>query len=58
MTRTMLDVYEGNAAMLANLIDNYYNSDTIIAKNKAFELGVNNFSQERLYETYQNLLKF
>jgi glycosyltransferase involved in cell wall biosynthesis len=58
MTRTMLDVYEGNAGMLANLIDDYYNSDTFIAKNKAFELGVNNFSQERLYETYQNLLKF
>jgi hypothetical protein len=58
MTRTMLDVYEGNAQMLANLIDDYYDGNIFISKNKAFELGVNNFSQERLYKTYQDLLKF
>jgi hypothetical protein len=58
MTRTMLNVYEANPKMLAKIIDNYYNGDIFIGKNKAFELGVNNFSQEKLHQTYKDLLKF
>ena len=56
MTRTMLDVYEGDAKMLASLIDNYYDSDISTAKSKAFDIGFNNFSNEVLYQKYQDLL--
>jgi hypothetical protein len=56
MTRTMLDVYEGDAKMLASLIDHYYDSDITTAKSKAFDIGFNNFSTEVLYKKYQHLL--
>jgi hypothetical protein len=58
MTRIMLNVYEANPKMLARMIDDYYDSDIFANKNKAFEIGVNNFSQEKLHETYKDLLKF
>jgi hypothetical protein len=44
--------------MLARMIDDYYDSDIFVNKNKAFEIGVNNFSQEKLHGTYKDLLKF
>jgi hypothetical protein len=57
MTRTMLDVYEGDAKMLAKLVDNYYDSDISVDKSKAFDIGVNNFSSQILYQKYQDLLE-
>ena len=57
MTRTMLDVYEGDPKMLAKLVDDYYDSDIFLNKSKAFDIGVNNFSNETLYQKYQDLLK-
>jgi hypothetical protein len=56
MTRTMLDVYEGDAKMLAKIIDDYYASDISVSKDRAFEIGVDNFSHESLYSRYQELL--
>ena len=57
MTRAMLDVYEGDPKMLAKLVDDYYDSDIFLNKSKAFDIGVNNFSNETLYQKYQDLLK-
>jgi hypothetical protein len=57
MTRTMLDVYEGDAKMLAKLVDDYYDSDISVDKSKAFDIGVNNFSNQILYQKYQDLLE-
>jgi len=57
MTRTMLDVYEGDAKMLAKLVDDYYDSDIFLNKSKAFDIGINNFSNETLYQKYQDLLE-
>ena len=56
MTRTMLDVYEGDAKMLAKLVDDYYDSDIFLNKSKAFDIGINHFSNETLYQKYQDLL--
>lgn len=58
MTRIMLDVYEGDAKMLANLIDNYYDSDIDMAKEQAYQIGLTNFSIPSLISDYQELLKF
>jgi hypothetical protein len=57
MTRTMLDVYEGDAKMLARLIDNYYDGDMAITKEQAYQIGLTNFSILSLIENYQELLK-
>ena len=57
MTRAMLDVYEGDPKMLAKLVDDYYDSDIFLNKSKAFDIGVNNFSNETLYQKYQDLLE-
>jgi hypothetical protein len=56
MTRTMLDVYDGDAKMLANLVDDYYDRDIFVDKKKAFEIGFNNFSNETLCSKYKDLL--
>jgi hypothetical protein len=53
----MLDVYEGDAKMLAKLVDDYYDSDIFLNKSKAFDIGINNFSNETLYQKYQDLLE-
>jgi hypothetical protein len=57
MTRTMLDVYEGDPEMLAKIIDNYYDSDIALNKSRAFEIGVENFSYQVLREKYQELIE-
>jgi len=57
MTRTMLDVYEANPQMLAELIDNYYESDMLMAKEQAFQIGLTNFSAPSLIEDYEQLLQ-
>jgi hypothetical protein len=56
MTRTMLDVYEGDAKMLAKLIDNYYDQDMAMAKEQAYQIGLENFSVSSLINHYQELL--
>ena len=58
MTRVMLDVYGGDAKMLAKLIDDYYSSDIDMNKEQAYQIGLTNFSAPSLIEQYQELLKF
>jgi hypothetical protein len=55
-TRTMLDVYDGNAKMLGKLVDDYYSLDIPKLKDKAFQIGNNNFSIESLKDKYINLI--
>ena len=55
-TRTMLDVYNGDARMLAKLVDDYYDLDILNLKNKAFDLGNNNFSTDSLKQKYIDLI--
>jgi hypothetical protein len=55
-TRTMLDVYEGNAKMLGKLVDDYYGLDIPNLKDKAFDIGNNIFSIESLKEKYISLI--
>jgi hypothetical protein len=55
-TRTMLDVYDGNAKMLGKLVDDYYDLDISNLKDKAFDIGNNNFSIQSLKEKYINLI--
>jgi len=55
-TRTLLDVYSGNAKMLAKLVDDYYDLDVLNLKNKAFALGNNNFSIQSLKDKYISLI--
>ena len=55
-TRTMLDVYDGDAKMLAKLVDDYYGLDIPKLKDKAFDIGNSNFSTESLKDKYINLI--
>jgi hypothetical protein len=57
MTRTMLNVYEGDAKRLASLVDNYLESDTLQEKQKAFDIGNKNFSYEALLDRYNKMFK-
>lgn len=57
MTRTMLDVYEGDPEKLAQLIDNYYSSDIAVEKEKAFQIGLINFAASSLIDKYKSLLE-
>ena len=57
MTRTMLNVYEGDAKGLASLVDNYLESDTLQEKQKAFDIGNKNFSYEALLDRYNKVFK-
>jgi hypothetical protein len=55
-TRTMLDVYDGDSKMLGKLVDDYYDLDIPNLKNKAFDLGNNNFSTDSLKQKYLDLI--
>jgi hypothetical protein len=55
-TRTMLDVYSGDAKILAKLVDDYYGLDIPKLKDKAFDIGNSNFSTESLKNKYINLI--
>lgn len=57
MTRIMLDVYEGDAKMLAKIVDNYYESDMGIYKDQAYQIGLTNFSANSLIAGYRELLQ-
>ena len=55
-TRTLLDVYAGSAKMLGKLVDDYYDLDIPNLKNKAFDIGNNNFSIQSLKDKYISLI--
>ena len=55
-TRTMLDVYDGNAKMLGKLVDDYYGLDIPKLKDKAFDIGNSNFATESLKDKYLKLI--
>jgi hypothetical protein len=55
-TRTMLDVYDGDAKMLGKLVDDYYSLDMPNLKDKAFDIGNDNFSIQSLKDKYINLI--
>jgi hypothetical protein len=55
-TRTMLDVYDGDAKMLGKLVDDYYSLDIPNLKDKAFDIGNDNFSIQSLKEKYISLI--
>jgi len=57
MTRIMLDVYGGDAKMLAKIVDNYYESDMSIYKDQAYQIGLTNFSANSLIAGYRELLQ-
>ena len=57
MTRTMLDVYSADPKNLASIVDNYLHSDMAEAKQKAFQIGYDNFSYEILQDKYEQLFK-
>ena len=58
--KTMIDVYEADPELLANLIDNYVDlsdDQKNEEKQKAFEIGYNNFAPEKLINSYLDLIK-
>jgi hypothetical protein len=57
MTRTMLNVFEADPQHLASILDDYLQSDTTVAKQKAFEIGTANFSDKILAPKYEDLFK-
>ena len=58
MARTMIDVYEADPEQLADLVDNYINNtNKIELKQKAFDIGYNNFSVDTLKDKYLDILK-
>jgi hypothetical protein len=55
MTRTMLDVYSADPIELAAKIDAYMSGDQTEGKEKAFDIGYSNFSQEALRQSYLDI---
>jgi len=56
-TKSMVDIYEANHEELANSIDNYFNNVNIYdSKQKAIEVGFNNFSVEVLKDKWLNII--
>ena len=56
-TKSMVDIYEANHEELAKSIDNYFNNINIYdSKQKAIELGFNNFSVEVLKDKWLNII--
>jgi hypothetical protein len=53
----MLDVYSADPKNLASIVDNYLHSDMAEAKQKAFQIGYDNFSYEILQDKYEQLFK-
>ena len=56
-TKVRIELFEADAVALAETIDNYVNSDNkIIKKEKAFELGYNNFAPDKLKDSYLDII--
>jgi hypothetical protein len=56
MTRTMLDIYEADPVELASKVDRYMANTKEDEKEKAFNIGYENFSAEDLTEDYEQLI--
>ena len=56
MTRTLLDIYEANPKHLGKTIDLYINKDKLSDKQKAFDIGYNNFSTDILKDKYNLMI--
>lgn len=58
MTRTLLDVYDVDPISLASIVDNYMNSENMLAeKQEAYYIGASNFSTEVLKDRYLEIIK-
>ena len=56
--KTIIDVYDGNTKLLAKLVDEYMeNSNKVEQKQKAFDIGMNNFATENLKQKYLDILE-
>jgi imidazoleglycerol phosphate dehydratase HisB len=56
-TKVRIELFEADTVALAETIDNYVNSDNkIIKKEKAFELGYNNFAPDKLKDSYLDII--
>jgi glycosyltransferase involved in cell wall biosynthesis len=56
-TKSMVNIYEANPERLANMIDKYIEGENIKDyKNKAVEIGFNNFSDEVLKDKYLQII--
>ena len=57
-TRTVLDVYSADPRTLARIIDTYMKEkNTTAEKQKAFDIGINNFSATNLKQKYLDILE-
>ena len=57
MTRTMLDVYGADPKRLAQVVDNYMkNKNKINEKQRAYEIGFDNFSPDVLKDKYLKMI--
>lgn len=57
MTRTMIDVYKADPVHLANIVDEYMSSNKTQDKQKAYDIGYNNYSSSILKDKYLDMLK-
>jgi hypothetical protein len=56
-TKVRIELFEADSIILAQTIDDYINNkNKIIEKEKAFELGYNNFAPDNLKNTYLNII--
>ena len=56
-TKTRIELFEADAVILAQTIDNYINNkNKIIEKEKALELGYNNFDPYKLKNSYLDII--
>jgi len=56
-TKVRIELFEADAVALAETIDNYINSDNkTFQKEKAFDLGHNNFAPDKLKDSYLNII--
>jgi len=56
-TKSLVDVYAGNPKELASLIDNYIeNKDKKMIKEKALQIGIDNFSVNKLEQKYLDII--
>ncbi len=56
-TKSLVDVYDVNPRRLAKIVDNYVrNNDKNKIKNKAYEIGIENFSVNNLKQKYLNII--
>lgn len=56
MTRTLLDVYDANPKLLAQAIDDFYQSDIDRQKSLAYGIGYSNFAPQNLKPKYEELI--